>query len=124
MPDNREIGRRLGERRRELNMTQEELGKKLSVTGTAVSRWESGTNGLSASDLPAVARALYVPATYFLDEDPSAENDPDEIVGQPLEDAIYIAESKGVPRQESIEGARRWVLFNAEEEARRRGAGK
>ena len=53
--------------RKEKNMTQEELAKKLFVTRQAVSRWETGetTPGIDMAKLIAVA--LDVPVTRVLD---------------------------------------------------------
>lgn len=36
------IGKFIAENRKNLNMTQEELGKKIGVTGKTISRWENG----------------------------------------------------------------------------------
>ena len=40
--DNKEIGRKIKERRLELGWTQKELGAKMGVRNTAVNKWELG----------------------------------------------------------------------------------
>lgn len=40
--DLRQIGRFIAQQRKELGLTQEQLGERISVTGKTVSRWETG----------------------------------------------------------------------------------
>lgn len=44
MKDKEEIGRQISQKRKELNITQQELAKKLNVTDKAISNWETGKN--------------------------------------------------------------------------------
>ena len=44
MKDKEEIGKLIASRRKELNITQQELAKKLNVTDKAISNWETGKN--------------------------------------------------------------------------------
>lgn len=52
------IGKRIFDKRRELEMSQEELGRRVGVTKGAVSAWESGATELSMRRANDVARAL------------------------------------------------------------------
>ena len=57
-PANRVIGRRIRERREIAGMKQGELGRKLGVTGAAVSAWENGLNCISLVNAAKLAMVL------------------------------------------------------------------
>lgn len=59
------VGQRLRWRRRELKLTQEQLGEVLGLTFQQVQKYEKGTNRISAGRLFEMASALNVPITYF-----------------------------------------------------------
>lgn len=59
------VGQRLRWRRRELRLTQEQLGEKLSLTFQQVQKYEKGVNRISAGRLFEMAAVLAVPITYF-----------------------------------------------------------
>ncbi len=59
------VGQRLRWRRRELKLTQEQLGEKLGLTFQQVQKYEKGVNRISAGRLFEMAGALTVPITYF-----------------------------------------------------------
>jgi transcriptional regulator with XRE-family HTH domain len=64
------IGLRIRTRRRELGLTQGELGKSLDVTAPQVVKYENGKDGVGAGRLPQLAAVLQVPLDYFF---PKAE---------------------------------------------------
>lgn len=59
------VGQRLRWRRRELKLTQEQLGEKLGLTFQQVQKYEKGVNRISAGRLFEIASTLTVPITYF-----------------------------------------------------------
>ncbi|MEM9938580.1 MAG: helix-turn-helix transcriptional regulator [Pseudomonadota bacterium] len=59
------VGQRLRWRRRELKLTQEQLGEKLGLTFQQVQKYEKGVNRISAGRLFELAAELTVPITYF-----------------------------------------------------------
>ncbi len=59
------VGQRLRWRRRELKLTQEQLGEKLGLTFQQVQKYEKGVNRISAGRLFKLADVLTVPITYF-----------------------------------------------------------
>jgi len=61
----RVVGQRLRWRRRELKLTQEQLGEQLGLTFQQVQKYEKGVNRISAGRLFEMAGALTVPITYF-----------------------------------------------------------
>lgn len=63
----RVVGQRLRWRRRELKLTQEQLGEKLGLTFQQVQKYEKGVNRISAGRLFEVADVLAVPIAYFFE---------------------------------------------------------
>lgn len=61
------VGQRLRWRRKELRLTQEQLGEKLSLTFQQVQKYEKGINRVSAGRLFEMACVLDVPVEYFFD---------------------------------------------------------
>ena len=64
------VGQRLRWRRRELKLTQEQLGEKLGLTFQQVQKYEKGTNRISASRMQEMSQVLDAPISYFFDESP------------------------------------------------------
>lgn len=60
-------GRRLHERRKQLGLSQDALGKRSGVSQGTIAVWETGSSDPSVSALEIVAIALGVPVQYFLD---------------------------------------------------------
>ena len=59
------VGARVRIRRLELDLTQQELGRKLGITFQQIQKYESGQNRISAGRLKEMSRILKVPITYF-----------------------------------------------------------
>ncbi len=59
------IGKRIYQRRRLLNMSQEELAKHLRLTFQQIQKYEKGDNRVSGSRLWMISRILQVPIDYF-----------------------------------------------------------
>ena len=78
----RVVGQRIRWRRRELKLSQEQLGELLSLTFQQVQKYEKGVNRVSAGRLFEMSTAMGVPITYFFD---GAETFLDH-------DAAYVAE--------------------------------
>jgi transcriptional regulator with XRE-family HTH domain len=64
-PIDRIVGQRMRWRRRELKLTQEQLGEQLGLTFQQVQKYEKGINRVSAGRLFEMASKLAVPITYF-----------------------------------------------------------
>jgi transcriptional regulator with XRE-family HTH domain len=59
------VGARVRVRRLELDLTQQELGRKLGITFQQIQKYESGHNRISAGRLKEISRVLQVPIAYF-----------------------------------------------------------
>src|SRR5262245_37172517 len=66
MVTRKEIGERVLLRRRELDMTQGELGKKAGCPYQVISRLENGEQSVWAERLAAIAKALGISTDYLL----------------------------------------------------------
>lgn len=60
------IGERIKIKRKELGLTQAELGEKLNVSDKAVSKWEQGEGDPNLSIIPDIAKILNVSLDYLL----------------------------------------------------------
>ena len=61
------IGKRIIERRKELNMSQYALAKKAGISQSGLSTIENEKNGVTASTLQAIAAALECSTNYLVD---------------------------------------------------------
>ena len=61
------IGDKIRQRRKELGMTQSELGKRIHKSSQVVSNWERGyTTGITAEDLQQLGAALDTDVHFFV----------------------------------------------------------
>ena len=60
------IGDRIKQKRKELGLTQAELGERLNITDRAVSKWEQGEGDPNLSIIPDIAKVLGVSLDYLL----------------------------------------------------------
>ncbi len=66
------VGRRVRMRRTLLGLSQEKLGKAVSLTFQQIQKYERGANRIGSSRLYQFSRILGVPVSYFFDDmDPS-----------------------------------------------------
>lgn len=61
-----QIGKRLYGRRKQLDMTQEELAEQANVTGQTISAAESGKKAMRADTIVRVCKALKISPDYLL----------------------------------------------------------
>ncbi len=71
------IGAKVRSQRRALDMTQDELARRIGVTAQQIHKYESGVNRVSASKLFEIATAMARPvAAFFVGlPEPAAEDD-------------------------------------------------
>ncbi len=69
------VGSRLRLRRTLLGMSQEKLGKALSLTFQQVQKYERGANRIGASRLYRLSQILDVPVAFFYDDMPAEVRD-------------------------------------------------
>jgi transcriptional regulator with XRE-family HTH domain len=61
----KQIGARIEKARRDLRLTQKELGIRLGKSAKVISTYETGQRAISISELPTLAEVLGVPIGYF-----------------------------------------------------------
>jgi transcriptional regulator with XRE-family HTH domain len=61
------VGERIRERRAELGLTQEDLGRALRISYQQIQKYETGANRVSAGRLFEIATALNVGISYFFE---------------------------------------------------------
>lgn len=91
-----ELGQIIASRRRELNMTQEQLATLLHITPQAVSKWESGAGLPDLAMLPQIAEALSISPNVLLggEEPVEVQSDvPQNYQGLPL---VYADDSYAI----------------------------
>ncbi|MFQ5534519.1 MAG: helix-turn-helix domain-containing protein [Sphingomonadales bacterium] len=62
------VGRRVRMRRTLLGMSQEKLGKAVSLTFQQIQKYERGANRIGSSRLYQLSQILGVPVSYFFDD--------------------------------------------------------
>lgn len=68
------MGKRINIRRREVGMSQAELGDKLGVSFQQVQKYEKGINRVGATRLEKIATALEAPVSFFYGEGANEKN--------------------------------------------------
>ena len=63
------FGEKLKEARKEAGLSQEQLAEKMSVSRSAVAKWEAGNGMPDINNLKVIAQLLDVSLDYLLDED-------------------------------------------------------
>jgi len=66
-PTDRNVGKHIRMRRLMMNMTQTELGRRLGLTGMAVSKYEKGEIRIGASRLQEISGILRVTPAFFFE---------------------------------------------------------
>ena len=64
-----QVGRRIRQARREVKLTQEQLGNMIGLTFQQVQKYEKGVNRVSAGTLYEIAQVLNLPISWFFDEE-------------------------------------------------------
>lgn len=64
-----QVGRRIRQARRDMKLTQEQLGNMIGLTFQQVQKYEKGVNRVSAGTLYEIAQVLDLPINWFFDED-------------------------------------------------------
>lgn len=88
------FAQRLRSRRKQLDMSQEEVGDQLTASRQAYGKWEKGANQPGASDVAELASVLKVSADWLLTgkgPDPSLEQDEARLKIQELTEALARA---------------------------------
>ena len=95
-PVDREIGRRIFVRRKQVRLTQTVLGAAIGVSFQQVQKYERGSNRVSTSALYRIAAVLDVPMSYFFDVFPPLSPDQRSVLGRRVETHLdFVATDEG-----------------------------
>ena len=90
--DNKKIGGLIAAQRKEMELTQKELGQRLHVSDRAVSKWERGLNLPDAALFQPLCRELDITVTELL----RGEREPPTVsqLEQMVSDTVTLAQKK------------------------------
>lgn len=95
------IGNKIHQRRKELGLTQAELGRRVHKSSQVISNWERGyTTGIAVEDLRHLSIALGTEVQFFVPDIPAAHH-----VGPMVTDGMgagYVAETAADSRLKSL----------------------
>ena len=94
------VGERVRARRKELGVSQADLGKAVELTFQQIQKYERGSNRISASKLHQMSQFLKVPVSYFYDGLPLLETE--IIVGTELTIGNFLQTAEGQELAESF----------------------
>lgn len=89
------IGAKIRNRRKELKLSQEQLGNVAGVSFQQIQKYENGANRISASMLVKIAGALDVPPTWFFEDLPAGIEDNSEASRAEAERQQWLASETG-----------------------------
>jgi transcriptional regulator with XRE-family HTH domain len=101
-----QIGRRIGQIRKERGWTQGDLAEAVGVSRSAVAQWETGRSGQLTTNLARIASALDV-GVEFLMQGPNAPNPMEPTTGDELALLRLYRECSPPDRQMLLRMARR-----------------
>ena len=80
------IGDRIKQRREELNLSQEELAKRLGYKSrSSINKIENDASGLPQHKIAAIAKALLTTPSYIMGWEEQIENNPEEVAEKHVE---------------------------------------
>ncbi|HEU0148517.1 MAG TPA: helix-turn-helix domain-containing protein [Bradyrhizobium sp.] len=94
------VGKRLRLRRNLLDLSQDELAKRLGLTAQLIQKYEAGETRISASRLYDVARQLAVPITWFFEE--LEKEPPPATLERPAEKTLHWSELVTKPESRQL----------------------
>lgn len=90
------VGARLRTRRREMSMTQEQLGMASDITFQQVQKYEKGANRMGSSRLCKLAEVLNVTAPYFFEGLPTSSSEDSPTISGDLSHLVeFLATLEG-----------------------------
>ena len=106
------MSERIKERRRALNLTQEELGAKLGLQKSAIAKYENGrVQNIKRSTIMKMAEILECSPTYLmgLEDDTDTTNEKESTSGK----RYYFDDATAAKAQELFENSDMRILFDA-----------
>lgn len=110
------LGEKIRAARRKCGLSQEQLAEKMSVSRSAIAKWETDKGLPDVGNLKVLARLLNVSVDHLLDE---AEATEDLVIREPYHLAAYGRGCKKVKKdrvvREKFPGAKIYTLFGRQE---------
>jgi transcriptional regulator with XRE-family HTH domain len=95
-PVDREVGRRIYLRRKQLRMSQTALGAGIGVSFQQIQKYERGSNRVSTSALYKIAAVLSAPMSYFFEALPDPDPARQSPLGHPTDKHLdFVASEEG-----------------------------
>lgn len=94
------LGKRIKTRRKELNLTQEELGKQVDCSSNHISALENGVNHPSVEMLVKLSDSLKISVDYFLQDTDGIY--PEYRIEKGLSKKLYLCETQTLDTIEHI----------------------
>ena len=107
--DNLKFGNFIKELRKEKNMTQKDLAKKIGLTDKAISKWERGLSFPDITMLGSLAEALDVDVSEILSGERGKEKISKEDIEKKIEEAVEKVTLKKEKRERRIKIFKRTV---------------
>ena len=108
------VGRRVKNRRLYLDMSQEELARKIDVTFQQVQKYESGTNRIAVGRMVQIAEALKVDPVYFIKGLGSSSTPRPETPAWPKDCLELVAAYSGIQNRKVQKQLLEWAKTLAE----------
>lgn len=91
---NKQVGKRIAERRKQLNLTQEKLAETMGVSAYFVGQIERGTRGMGPSTLVKLSDCLHISLDYLFkgEAPPQPDDELEQLINQcsPKERALLL----------------------------------
>ena len=93
------LGEKIREARRKRGLSQEQLAEKLSVSRSAIAKWETDKGLPDVGNLKMLARLLNVSVDHLLDDSQTAE---DPVIREPYQLSLYGHGCKKVKKDRAV----------------------
>lgn len=98
------VGAKIHQARLSADLTQEQLSEKVGLSRQQICKYECGEDRISAGRLKAIARALNLKSSFFLD-------DIAEIIKQPMRQALILQAAHYFGKIQSTKAQKKALIY-------------